>query len=274
MIILLLIACTPLPWSDASMWAGAEGSWEWILDSDSLPESPPDVHYLGIDGEDSSGSYVSTAADAGTQVWCYLSVGTVEEYRSDYQDFLDLDAAEIAAGREPILGDVYPEWPDERWLDPARYQAFMPLMEARLDVCEAKGFSLVELDNMDAYDNDTGLGVSLVDELAYIQALVQAIDSRGMGAIHKGATALVPDLEGIMEALLLEDCVLYDHCEAGGAYLLAGKPVWNAEYPDAWDDEGRDFELEGVCTAAEASGVSTLIKELDLTDRTIVCDAL
>ncbi len=274
MILLLIIGCSPLPWSDASMWAGAEGSWEWILDSESLPETPPPVDYLGIDGEESLGSYVSTAAGAGTEVWCYVSVGTVEDYRADAQDFYDLDAAEIDAGREPILGDVYPEWPDERWLHPGRHEVFMPLMEARLDACEAKGFSLVELDNMDAYDNDTGLGVTQVEEIAYVRALVTAIQDRGMGAIHKGATDLVPDLEEHMEALLLEDCVLYNHCEAGGPYLISGKPLWNAEYPEAWQDEGRDFALDSVCAAAEASGTSTIIKELSLTERTIVCEAL
>ena len=273
MIFLFLAACG-LPWGDASGWQDAPGtvSWEWILDTDSLPEPPPDVDFLGLDGADTPAVYVQTAVDQGAEAWCYLSVGTAEEYRDDYAELVAIDEAERAAGREPILGDAYPEWPDERWLNPRAADAFFHVMEARLDLCRDKGFTWVELDNMDGYDNETGLSLSADDVETYVRDLIDAARDRGLSPIHKGSTGLIEALEPEMDALLLEDCALYGFCDAAAPFVEAGKPVWDAEYPESWRDEGT-FDLEEACSRGEAAGASVLIKRLDLTDATIVCAA-
>lgn len=250
-----------LDWGSAADWAGAPGSWEWILDGEALPQAPPAVDFLGVDGLDTEAAYVAAAAAQGTTVWCYLSIGSAEDWRADYEQFLALDEAERAAGRAGVLGEAYAGWAGERWLNIGAWPVFLPLMTARVDVCADKGFGLVELDNMEVPSADEG------DLRAYIEALVAHIDARGLGAIHKNATQLV-DLEPQMSALLLEDCVLWDFCEDAAPYLAAGKPVWNVEYPAGWQAEGRDFDLDRAC----GGGVSTLIKRLSLDADTIVCD--
>jgi hypothetical protein len=263
-----------LPWSDAAAWQGsaqADRAWEWILASEAVPNPPPALAWLGIDGFDNDAAIVAAAHQRGARVWCYLSVGTAESYRPDYAQFLALDEAERAAGREAVVGAVYPEWPDERWLNPRRMDAFMPLIEARLDMCASKGFDAVELDNMDGFDNETGFAITRAEELAYVRAIAAAARDRGLRVIHKVAVDLVPDLVGDLDAILLEDCVLYDQCAAAAPYAAAGKPVWNVEYPEAWRDEGRDFALDDVCAAAGAAGTNTLIKRLDLDADTIAC---
>lgn len=263
-----------LPWADASAWAGSKESarsWEWLLASEAVPSPPPAVAWLGVDGFDHPAATVAAAHARGDKVWCYLSVGTAESYRPDYDDFLALDAAERAAGREPVVGEVYPEWPDERWLNPRRMDVLMPLLTARLDMCADKGFDAVELDNMDGYDNETGFAITRAEELAYVRAIAAAARARGLQVIHKVAVDLVPDLVGELDAILLEDCVLYDQCAAAAPYAAAGKPVWNVEYPEAWADEDRRFDLDAVCDAATAAGTNTLIKRLDLDADTIAC---
>jgi endo-alpha-1,4-polygalactosaminidase (GH114 family) len=286
-----LPACGPgyrtlsaLPWSDASQWADAPAgsvSWEWILDTARLPEPPPAVDYFGVEGLDVDGAYVANYAAGGTasdggprQPWCYLSAGTAEDWRDDYDAFLDRDEADRAAGNEGLVGDVYPEWPDERWLNVRRYPEFFDLIEARLDVCAGKGFVLVELDNMDGFETETGFDLSEDDELAYVRAVQAAAADRGLGVLHKNAGSLAPDLADEFDAMLLEDCTLGDFCEESGPYLDAGKPAFSAEYPERWFEEARAFDLEGVCEEAESAGVSTLVKKLDLTEETIVCAAL
>ncbi len=266
-----------LPWGDAQDWADAPAgvtSWEWILSVEDLPPAPASVDLFGMDGLDVAPEYVNVVAATGASPWCYLSVGTAEEYREDYSAFVALDEAERAAGNEGVLGGVLPDWPDERWLNLRRADVLLPLMEARLSICEDKGFTLVEFDNMDGYSNDTGLDLTDQEARAWIASLIASAADRGLGVIHKNASELVTDLQPSMDALLLESCVLDDFCEeAALPFLDAGKPVMNAEYPEAWSDQGRRFVLDDVCARSEQAGVSTLIKTLDLDARSIVCAA-
>lgn len=273
--IALLSGC--LPWGDAGDWADAPAgvtSWEWILDVESLPSAPAAVRYFGMDGFDVEVGYVGVVAATGASPWCYMSAGTAEEFRDDYADFVALDDAERELGNEGVLGGVLPDWPDERWLNLRRAEVLLPLMEARLSICADKGFTLVELDNMDGHTNETGLELSVMEARSWVASLVAAANDRGMGVIHKNASDLVVDLEPSMDALLLESCVLDSFCEeAATPFLDAGKPVMNAEYPERWRAEGRGFKLDDVCAESERVGVSTLIKMLALDERSIVCPA-
>ena len=275
LLIALLSGC--LPWGDAGDWADASdgvSSWEWILDVDSLPSSPESVDLFGMDGLDVEAGYVDIVASAGASPWCYLSIGTAEEFRDDYEAFATLDVEERAAGNEGVLGGVLPDWQDERWLNLRRSDVLLPLMEARLDICEDKGFELVEFDNMDGHTNDTGLDLSAQEVRAWVVSLIASAADRGLEVIHKNATDLVFDLEPSVAALLLESCVLDGFCgEAALPFIESGKPVMNAEYPERWRTEGRQFDLDEVCAESESAGVSTLVKMLDLDERSIVCAA-
>jgi hypothetical protein len=272
--LILTVGCGPgFEWATAAQWDQVPGetSWEWILDTDALPKTPPTVDYLGLEGLDAEAAYVERANDAGATTWCYLSIGSAEDWRDDFDDFVALDAAERDAGRDGILGRDYDGWEGEIWLNLGAYEAFMPLMEARLDTCAARGFAWVEYDNMDIRGTNTGFDTSAAEVREYMHALLDATEDRGMGAIHKNATHL-SDLEPRFEAMLLEDCVLWDFCEEAQPYLDAGKLVFNAEYPQSWRDEGRDFDIERACRAS--GDVSTLIKRLDLDEKTVVCAAI
>jgi hypothetical protein len=127
---------------------------------------------------------------------------------------------------------------------------------------------------MDGHTNPTGWELSADEVIAWVDALVDAAAARGMGVIHKNASDLVDDLEPNMAALLLESCVQDRFCEEAAApFLDRGKPVLDAEYPERWQEAGQPFVLADVCAEAEAAGVSTLIKTLDLNAQSIVCAA-
>ena len=49
-----------------------------------------------------------------------------------------------------LLGNTYPGFADERWLDIRQLSVLGPLLEARMDMCKAKGFDGFEFDNVDA----------------------------------------------------------------------------------------------------------------------------
>ncbi len=269
----LLTGC--LGWGDASQWAGVPASvtsWDWVLDTGSLPSAPPAVDLLGLDAFDTDARYVDEATRNGTSVWCYLSIGTAEDWRDDYAALVAVDLAEREAGNSPILGEVLADWPGERLLDVSRYDVFLEVMIDRLRTCADKGFSLVEFDNMDTYLVASAFGFTQQDARAYVAALAGEARDRGLGVVHKNALELVGDLEPTMDVLLLESCVLHDECEAGEPFLREGKPVLDVEYPSLWQDAG-GLNVDDVCEVAEAAGANTIFKTLEVDNRSVVCAA-
>ncbi len=252
--------------SDGDRPQAFDAEWDWILDADSLPSPPPKVRYLGLDAFDTPKSYIRKAKDRRTTTWCYLSIGTLENWRPDRDAFQQLNDAEIQAGRPSIIGKRYPQWPGERWLNVKRYKVFLHLMVDRLRRCVRRGFKMVEFDNMDAYDNHTGLAIKRRHVRAYVKALAKAARDRGLSPIHKNAPQLTEALEPHFDAVLFESCVLYKFCDKAAPYRAAGKPVFNAEYPEAWKDEGRTFRRKRVCRKSAEAGAATIVKKFDLDD--------
>ena len=74
-------------------------------------------------------SVVQSLHSKGRYVVCYISAGSVEDWRSD-------------AGQFPreVIGNDYAGWPGEKWLDIRRIDVLGPIMEKRLDECKSKGF--------------------------------------------------------------------------------------------------------------------------------------
>jgi len=247
--------------------AGADSSltWDWILGGD-LPNTPPVVDYLDLDGFETPASYVAAAKGNGTKTICYISVGTLENWRPDKKAFKKLDKKQRGKGKPAIIGKKYPEWPGERWLNFKRYKVFLKLMVERMKMCKSKGFELVEFDNLDAYENRTGFKINKKQAVKYARALAKKANKTGLVAVHKNTTELNKKLEPYFGAQLLEDCALYKFCDESSRYRAAGKPVFNAEYPEAWDDEGKTFSLTSVCATTNASDISLIVKNLDLDD--------
>lgn len=264
-------------WGSAVDWADAPAdvpSWEWILESEAIPAVPPAVDYIGVDLEDVDAAWIEAAHAQGTQVWCYISVGSAESYREDYATLQAVDDAERSAGREGVIGRPLDGWRGERWLNPRAYEAFFSVMQARIDRCAAAGFDLIEFDNIDAYDNETGFAVSAEEQVAYVAALADAAVAAGLAPILKNGTDLPFEDSTRVQfgAVLLEACALYDFCEDAAPYAAAGVPVFNAEYPDEWTcDEGRAESAADICADAPDG---TLLKNWDLDARSVVCAAL
>jgi hypothetical protein len=259
----LAAAAWLLPAAAGAIEPASAPTFDWILGG-RLPASPPVVDFLGLDAVDTPAAYVAAARRNGSEVWCYVSAGTLEDWRPDRKAFEDLDRKERRAGRPPIIGRRYPDWPDERWLNFTRYAVFLPLMKARVDVCHAKRFTMIEFDNLDAHENRTGFRVDADDVIAYARALASYARGRGLVPIQKNVPELTGRLEAHFGAVLFEDCALYRFCGDARAYVDAGKPALAVEYPEAWKDAGRRFDLASVCATAARSGLAMIAKRLDL----------
>src|SRR3546814_4520954 len=81
-----------------------------------------------------------------------------------------------------LLGDSYPGFAGELYIDIRRYPEFIQVMDYRLRMCRDKGFDHVEFDVMDAFEDGaatTGFDLTEQDMIAYVTAL--STRARGYG---------------------------------------------------------------------------------------------
>src|SRR5205814_1231194 len=85
----------------------------------------------------------------GRKVFCYISVGSWENYRPDKAKF-----------PPAVLGNEYGGYPNERWLDVRRLDVLEPIMVARMTRCKKSGFDGVWFDNVDGFTMDSGFPIT------------------------------------------------------------------------------------------------------------------
>lgn len=238
-----LPAPTHPPVTPGTWWQpGVNITWQWQLDQPI--DTSFDVNMYDVDLFDTEASVVAALHAQGRKVVCYISVGSWEEWRPDAEQFPD-----------EVIGDRYEGWPGERWLDIRRLDLLAPILRARLDLCQAKGFDGVEPDNMDGYNNDTGFPLTYEDQLTFNLWLADEAHARGLSIGQKNAPEQVADVLFVFDWALTEDCFAEGWCEEMQPYIAAGKPVFAAEYTDM------RMELDDFCAQAEALGFSAILKE-------------
>ena len=143
-------------------------------------------------------------------------------------------------------------WAGEQWLDIRQLQVLAPIMQARLDMCQRKGFDGVEFDNVDGYTNDTGFPLTANDQLAYNTWLAQEAHARGMSAGLKNdldqVTQLVPSFDWALD----EQCFQYQECDLLTPFIRAGKAVFEVEY---------SLNTSQFCQEADALDFNSLRKD-------------
>lgn len=235
----------PAPSPDGWWQPAIHTTWQWQLDQP--VDISFDVDMYDVDLFETDANVVAALQKQGRKVVCYVSVGSWEEWRPDADQFPD-----------EVIGNRYEGWPGERWLDIRRLELLAPILQARLDLCQAKGFDGVEPDNMDGYTNDTGFPLTYQDQLTFNLWLAAAAHARGLSIGQKNAPEQTADLLSIFDWALTEDCFAEEWCEAMQPYIMAGKPVFAAEYTDM------GITLDDFCPQARESGFSAILKERDL----------
>ena len=238
------LATLPAP---PGAWIPAPGtSWQW-----QLTELPVD---LGVQAEvydlDLFETDVATIAALharGSKVICYLSAGSLEDWRPDVAEF-----------PEEVIGRKYAGWPGERWLDIRRIDLLSPLMAGRLRLCRDKGFDAVEPDNLDGYTNDTGFTLTAEDQLRYNRWLASEAHALGLSIGLKNDPDQMAELVSDFDWALTEDCYDQGWCESASSFLQAGKAVFAAEYTDT----GVDFDR--ACAQLQPTGFSLILKDREL----------
>ncbi len=234
------------PTAASTWWRPEPGlSWQWQLTGPLQLDLP--VQVWDLDGEETPARVVEQLHAQGKRVICYISVGSYEEWRSDADQF-----------PPEVLGNPYEGWPGERWLDIRRLDLLGPIMQARLDMCAAKGFDAVEPDNLMAYTEDTGFPLTLKDNLAYALWLAREAHARGLAIGLKNGAEMVPYLVEHYDFAIVEEAFLYDFAAAFTPFIVQGKAVFAAEYTDT------EVDWPQACRQAQALGFSLILKQRDL----------
>jgi endo-alpha-1,4-polygalactosaminidase (GH114 family) len=231
-------------------------SWQWQLTG--LPIDPSfDVEMYDIDLFDHDARTVAALQAQGRRVICYLSAGSWEDWRPDADLF-----------SSSVLGKEYEGWPGERWLDIRQIDLLAPVMRARLDQCQVKGFDGVEPDNVDGYTNDTGFPLTYQDQLDYNRWLAAEAHARGLSIGLKNDGEQVFDLLPDFDWAMAEDCFAQDECGQFAPFVTAGKAVFVAEYTDEW--RVGEFTSD-VCPQAGTLGFRVILKDRDLDAWQLAC---
>jgi hypothetical protein len=216
-------------------------SWQWQLQ---FPvDMTVDADMYDVDAFNVKQSLVSRLHAEGRKVVCYFSAGSWENWRPDKHDF-----------PASVLGRSN-GWPGEKWLDIRRIGMLGPIMKARLDLCEAKGFDAVEFDNVDGYQNPTGFPLTGPQQLRYNVFLANQAHRRGMSAVLKNDLGQIQALLPYFDFALNEQCYQYHECSRLKPFVNAGKAVFGVEYRLARSQ---------FCPRANAANFNFLKKRLGL----------
>jgi len=204
--------------STNSIWIPAlRTSWQWQL---STPvDQSVDAQMYDIDMFSNDASVVQSLHAKGRHVVCYISAGSVEDWRPD-------------AGKFPseVIGNDYAGWPGEKWVDIRQLSVIGPIMEKRLDDCKAKGFDAVEPDSINAYTQDTGFPLNADDQLKYNIWWADAAHKRNLSIGLKEDPDQAKELVAYFDWALDEECFEFGGCEKMKPFTDAGKAVFNTEY--------------------------------------------
>jgi hypothetical protein len=179
---------------------------------------------------------------------CYLDLAW-EDYRPD--------ASPPARGGlfpSATLGNVYFGYPEERWVDFRQLDALKPMLRERIGMCARKGFSAVELDDIDSFDppSTTGFRLTPGDAQNYLAYAFNLIHADGMTGLWKNSPYLSWWGRQYSDGALLEECYTYHQCTAA---QLRGSSQYgitctglSGATPCGWDDFSTDK------TAAQPNG--------------------
>lgn len=153
----------------------------------------------------------------GNEVGAYISIGTGETYRDDYN-----------AMQPFLVHKPWGQWPDEYFVN-STTTGILEVMKARIDRIADWGFDWVEFDNMDWVYDDTlraeyGIQATPAEGVAYYQELCDYVHAKGMKCMAKNTVENAEGFDGVLYESYHDDKNWWD---ASGAlqFLNAGKLV-------------------------------------------------
>lgn len=246
--------------SGESLWNPTVGaSWNIkLLDVPKPAQADDDSYHIwDFDMAEAPKSLIDAFHAKGHPVICYFSAGSWENFRKDKDEF-----------PKASLGKVMDGWPDERWVDISN-PGVRKLMKKRIEKAAAKGCDGIDPDNINGYENDTGLDLTKDETVDFVKFLAKTAHDLGMSFGLKNGGAIVERVVDVSQWCIVEQCVKYNECQLYQPFIKKGKPVLHIEYTEK--DPAPPKFVSKACGNSHAKGFSTLIKHLNLNSWTTTC---
>jgi hypothetical protein len=222
----------------------------WQIQLDGTITTKVDAALYDVDLFETPAAKLATLHAQGRKVACYFSAGSFESFRPD-----------AAAYPAAVVGKSN-GWPGERWVDIRRLDVLGPIIEARLDLCRARGFDSADADNVDGFTNDTGFPLTAADQLTFNAFVANAAHARGLSIALKNDLDQIPQLVDYFDWAVNEQCQQYRECDLLLPFVQHGKPVMQIEYA---------LPKQSFCPQANAHDFNGLRKRLDLKAWRVAC---
>ena len=226
--------------------ASEQLSWQLQLQGNINTAIDADVYFIDADVPQAT---INALKSQGKRVMCYISAGSIEDWRSDASQFPSL-----------VIGNDYHGWLGEKWLNVRDIDALAPIMRARLDQCQRKGFDGIDADNVNGHINNTGFSLTRQDVIRFIRWLADESHARGMAFSLKNTSDVAMEVVGSIDMMQMESCHHWRFCDdATDVVSLHNKPVFMVEYREI------NQSFNAACDRAAELGYAAIYRNLQLT---------
>jgi len=163
----------------------------------------------------------------------YITVGDAENWRADYQQMVDFDAACGGCFIGHAFSKTFPnEWYVNINNDKGQADFMRKMVRARIDKIAGAGFDAVEPDVDSAAGNNSGFKISDATQVAYNVSIAKIAHRDGLSIALKSDVdqAMNPKLIATFDFVIDEQCFQYKQCDNYLGFQSAGKSIFNAEY--------------------------------------------
>eukprot|EP01134_Creolimax_fragrantissima_P002132 CFRG2132T1 len=204
------------------------------------PKDTTKGHMIDIDLQTSTKSDVQKLRDAGRYVVCYISAGTAETWRPDYEEL------------KPYTS-VKSQYDRERWMDISKWQDWKHIMKKRFDMARDFGCDGMEPDNTDCYQSGDKCVPGQTekqlrkDQINYIKWMASTAHEMGMSIALKNSLDIIPEVINDVDFGINESCAQWsddDECGKYRPFVDQNKAVFGIEY-----------KYNGQCSEARADGI-------------------
>jgi hypothetical protein len=209
----------------------------------------------------------------------YIDAGTWESFRQDAAQFNAFNNSSPCNGC--LYGKTLSGFKNEKWLNinpgvmgvnpntgqlEDRQAFILDEMAARVNQVKADGFDGVEFDNVDAWQNNTGLTITSDTQLQFDTQLANLAHNSGLTVALKndtdqicaqGSGSTCGGLTRWFDYTINEQCQQFRECSKLDPFLSAGKAVFQVEYK---------LTTDKFCPQANSANRNAILKTFDLFD--------
>lgn len=179
---------------------------------------------------------------------CYFSGGTLEDFRSDYDQFIAV---------KNLVKTTYGDWPDEKWID-IRMEELKPLILNRMKLAVSKKCDAIEVDNLDGYQMDEVKSwsnpLTKEDTIKYAIWLGNSAHELGISIGLKNVLGIINEVGNYFDFAINEECIDYNECYLYKDFIKSGKAVFGVTY------NGLEKNKNALCRNLDGLGMSMNIK--------------